>query len=217
LASSHNSLGGVLRETGRLKEAEAAHAEALAIYKQLAADSPKAPGHRNAAATTLFYLAKAARLRRDFAAARKLLDEAFPYHQAALQANPRHPDYRLFYRYSLVELTQSCAGLGDRPAALAAAAKLRDLGWDPAADAFGAAWTLAWCVPIVEKDDKLDAPQRQAEMQYYADQTMAMLRDAVAKGYKDVEHLKKNKDLDLLREREDFKKLLAELAAKQKG
>ena len=27
-----------------------------------------------------------------------------------------------------------------------------------------------------------------------------------AKGYKDIEHMKKNKDLDLLREREDFKK-----------
>ena len=45
-----------------------------------------------------------------------------------------------------MELAQSCAGQGDRPAALAAAAKLRDLGWDPAADAYGAAWTLARCV-----------------------------------------------------------------------
>ena len=70
---------------------------------------------------------------------------------------------------------------------------------------------MAWCVPIVEKNDQLDAPERQAEMQYYADQTMAMLRDAVAKGYKDVEHLRTNKDLDPLREREDFKRLVAEL------
>ena len=112
-----------------------------------------------------------------------------------------------------MELTQSCAGQGDRPAALAAAAKLRDLGWDPATDAFVAAWTLAWCVPIVEKDDKLDAPKRRAEMQFYADQAMAMLRDAVAKGYKDVDHMKTNKDLDPLREREDFKKVVAELEA----
>ena len=40
-----------------------------------------------------------------------------------------------------------------------------------------------------------------------------MLRDAVAKGYKDVEHLRTNKDLDPLREREDFKKVVAELEA----
>jgi len=213
LAEDHNNLGELLANTGRLKEAEAPYAEALAIYKQLAADSPKVPGYRNGTATMLFNLAKAARRQRDFAAARKLLDEAFPYHQAALQANPRHPDYRLYYRYSLVELTQSCAGQGDRPAALDAARKLRDLGWDSAVDAYWAAGTLAWCVPIVEKDDKLDAPKRQAEMQFYADQTMAMLRDAVAKGYKDIEHMKQNKVFDVLREREDFKKLVAELEA----
>ena len=113
-----------------------------------------------------------------------------------------------------MELTQSCAGLGDRPAALAAAMKRRDLGWDPAIDAYEAACTLVRCVKIVEKDDKLDAPKRQAEMQFYADQAMAMLRDAVAKGYKDADHMKKDKDLDPLREREDFKNVVAELEAR---
>ena len=42
---------------------------------------------------------------------------------------------------------------------------------------------------------------------------MAMLRAAVATGYKDAEHMKKDKDLDPLRQREDFKKQLAELQA----
>ena len=107
--------------------------------KQLAADFPKVPDYRNDVAGTLFNLANAASMRRDFAAARRLLDEAFPYHQDALQANPRHADYRQGYRNSLEELTQACAGLGDRPAALAAATQRRDLGWDPAADAYSAA------------------------------------------------------------------------------
>jgi serine/threonine protein kinase/tetratricopeptide (TPR) repeat protein len=216
LADGHNNVGILLRDKGLLKDAEGAQAEALAIQKQLAADFPEVPDYRNAVAGTLFNLANVANKRRDFAAARKLVDEALPYHQAALKANPRSTDYRAYYRNSLVELTQSCAGLGDRPAALAAATKLRDRGWDPAADAYGAAWTLAWCVPIVEKDDQLDAPKRQAEMQFYADQAMAMLLSAVAKGYKDIEHMKKNKDLDLLRERDDFKKMVADLEAKIK-
>jgi tetratricopeptide (TPR) repeat protein len=215
LADGHNNLGHLLlRDTGRLKEAESAYADALAIYKQLAADFPKVPDYRNGAAVTLFNLADVARRRRDFAAARRLLDEALPYHQAALQANPRLPDYRQYYRNSLVELAQSCAGQGDRPAALAAATKRRDLGWDPAVDAYEAACMLARCVPIVEKDDKLDAAKRQAEIGFYADQALAMLRDAVAKGYKDAAHVKKDKDLDPLRERADFKKLLEELEKK---
>jgi serine/threonine protein kinase/tetratricopeptide (TPR) repeat protein len=216
LAGGYDNVGVLLRDKGLHKDAEAAYAEALAVRKQLVAQFPKVPSYHNDVAVTLFSQGKAARQRRDFAAARKLLNEAIPYHLAALEAKPGHPDYRLNYRYSLVELTQSCAGQGDRPAALVAAMKLRDLGWDSAADGYGAAWTLAWCVSIVEKDDKLDAPKRQAEMQYYADQTMAMLLGAVAKGYKDIEHLKKNRDLDPLREREDFKKVIAQLeAAKQ--
>jgi tetratricopeptide (TPR) repeat protein len=46
-----------------------------------------------------------------------------------------------------------------------------------------------------------------------AEQAMAWLRKAVAAGYKDAAHMEKDKDLDALRNREDFKKLLAELAA----
>jgi hypothetical protein len=144
------------------------------------------------------------------------VEEAIPHHLTALKANPRNTDYRARYRNSLVELTQSCAGLRDQPAALAAATKRRDLGWDPAVDAYEAACMLALCVPIVEKDDKLEAAKRQDEMRFYADQAIAMLLGAVAKGYKDIEHMKKNKDLDLLREREDFQKMVADLEAKIK-
>jgi hypothetical protein len=42
---------------------------------------------------------------------------------------------------------------------------------------------------------------------------MAWLRKAVAAGFKDAGQMAKDSDLDALREREDFKKLMAELAA----
>jgi hypothetical protein len=45
-----------------------------------------------------------------------------------------------------------------------------------------------------------------------ADKAMAWLKQAVAAGWKDAAHMQKDHDLDALREREDFKKLLAELA-----
>jgi eukaryotic-like serine/threonine-protein kinase len=47
-----------------------------------------------------------------------------------------------------------------------------------------------------------------------ADKAMAWLRQAVAAGYKDFAHLKKDTDLDPLRDREDFKNLMAELEKK---
>ncbi len=42
-----------------------------------------------------------------------------------------------------------------------------------------------------------------------------LLRQAVAKGYKDIEHLKKDDDLKPLREREDYKKLVKDLEEKK--
>ena len=42
-------------------------------------------------------------------------------------------------------------------------------------------------------------------------------RKAFEQGYTDVEHMKKDTDLDALRERADFKKLLGEMEAKAKG
>jgi serine/threonine protein kinase len=216
LAAGHNNVGLLLRDKGLLKEAEGAQAEALAIQKQLAAESPAIGDYRNAVAGTLFNLANVAGRRRDFAAAGRFLDEALPHHQAALQGSPQRSDYRQYYRNSLLELTRTYAGQGDRPAALAVATKGHDLGWDPAVDAYGAACMLAQCVPVVEKDDKLAAARRQAGIAFYADQAMAMLRDAVAKGYKNIDHMQTDKDLDPLRAREDFKTMVAELGAKVK-
>jgi hypothetical protein len=46
-----------------------------------------------------------------------------------------------------------------------------------------------------------------------ADRAMAWLKQAVAAGFNDAAHMKQDKDLDALRDREDFKKLLAGLAA----
>jgi hypothetical protein len=47
-------------------------------------------------------------------------------------------------------------------------------------------------------------------------EAMVLLKQAVAKGYKDAGHMKQDKDLDALRERADFQKLLAELATPKK-
>jgi hypothetical protein len=43
---------------------------------------------------------------------------------------------------------------------------------------------------------------------------MKFLREAVSEGYKDVPNMKNDTDLDPLRQREDFQKLIAELEGK---
>ncbi len=50
--------------------------------------------------------------------------------------------------------------------------------------------------------------------QEYADRALELLQQAVKAGYKDAAHMKKDTDLDPLRDRDEFKKLLAELEKK---
>jgi hypothetical protein len=75
---------------------------------------------------------------------------------------------------------------------------------------------LSLCVPIVAQHDRLDATQREEAARFYGDAAMKMLRDAVSMGYKNVAHLKKDTDLDPLRQRDDFRPLVAELERKGK-
>ena len=58
---------------------------------------------------------------------------------------------------------------------------------------------------------RLDAAKRQAAVQFYGDETMKMLRDAVGKGYTYAGHSARDPALDPLRDRGDFKKLIQEL------
>jgi eukaryotic-like serine/threonine-protein kinase len=50
-----------------------------------------------------------------------------------------------------------------------------------------------------------------------ADRAMAWLKRAVAAGFRNAAHMKKDTDLDALRGRDDFKKLMAELEAEEKA
>jgi tetratricopeptide (TPR) repeat protein len=216
LATSHNNRGNLLRGTGRLPEAEKDLAQALSIRKQLAADFPNQPDLRNDLAGTCVNLALLHQQQGNGAAAKRLLLEGRPHHLAALRANPRHPTYRQFYRNHLAVLTAAHAGLLEQEDAIRTAETCRDLGWNAPADAYEAACLLSRCVPIVAKHEKLDDKQRKQAAQFYSDAAMKLLREAVSKGYKDVPHMKKDTDLDPLRQRKDFQKLVADLEGKGK-
>jgi serine/threonine-protein kinase len=216
LAISHHNLGNLFRNTRRLDEAERFYHDALTLQKPLAADFPKMSDYRSELAASLVGLAEVLQDRRDFAAARQLLEEAQPHHQAGLQANPRDPQYRYYYRWNLSVLVPTLAGLRDPASALRTAGKLRDLGWDAADDAYEATLGLAKCIPIVGKDEQLSPEERQRQTLLFANQALAMLRHAIDKGYKDVAQLKQDKDLDPVRQREDFQNLLAELDARSR-
>jgi serine/threonine-protein kinase len=207
-------LGDLLSEMGRAPEAEAALRDALDIYQRLVADSPRMPQYQAELANALDDLAEVLRGRKDYAEARQRLEEAQPHLQAALAAYPSNPTCRKWFCQNRQRLAATLLELGDHAAAAEAAADLARMAVHPADDAYQAAGFFARCIPLAQQDSKLPQAQRQELARAYGDQALEALRQALAKGYKHTANLKKDKDLDPLRPRKDFQKLLAEVEAK---
>jgi hypothetical protein len=102
--------------------------------------------------------------------------------------------------------------LGDHAAASAMAETLVQAARTSGDHLYVAACYLARCVPLAGKDTKLPDAKRRERARRYGDRAVELLREAVAKGYTDVKTTREDKDLDALRQRDDFQKLLAEMA-----
>jgi hypothetical protein len=83
--------------------------------------------------------------------------------------------------------------------------------WDKAAFAFAAAGAVA------TKADDLSADKRRQLAESYSDKTIAMLKLAIAHGFRDVANLKANAAWAALRHREDFQALIRQLETKDHG
>jgi hypothetical protein len=95
------------------------------------------------------------------------------------------------------------------PAAIETASKAKERAGDKADAPYDAACLYALCADAAKNTKTPLCVGRGSEM--LADEAMKLLQQAVAKGYKNASHMKQDKDLDPLRQREDLKKLLAEL------
>jgi serine/threonine protein kinase/tetratricopeptide (TPR) repeat protein len=213
LAGSYHGLAWVLKATHQPKEAESAWRASLEIWQQLAVDLPQVPDFQDGLAGTLTNLAKLHNERREFEAAVALLDKARTHLQTALKTKPKDRGFRDSYRNYLVVLAQSRVGLGDHTRLATTATDLAGFGFEPAKDSYDAACFLARCVTFANQDTALHEARRKELAQTYTEQALALLRQAVTRGFKDVARVKKDLDLEPLRTREDFRKLLANLEA----
>ena len=211
MAATHLNLGNLLKKGTRLQEAESEYRDALAIFRPLASDFPSLFEYQADLATTLDVLALLARDRKDYPVARRLLEEARRHVQRALDSNPRRPLYRLIFCNIQRDLAATLLDVGEYAAAAETAGELSRIAFEPAGDAYQAACFFSRCVVLAETDNRLPQAQRQELAKTHGDRAVAALREAVAKGYADVANVRKEKDLDPLRPRPDFQKLIAEL------
>jgi serine/threonine-protein kinase len=237
LAGSHNDLAGLLRHLGRAAEAESAYRDALAIRERLAADFPNAPAYKLSLAggyanfgsvlsgqgqpgPALDWFAKAIRtlnalLRREplLARAREYLRNAYVGRATALGQLHSYPDALADWDHALDYddgSTRAVILLG-RAGCLARAGLRATAAADAVpppptdtTDTYDAACVLARTSAAV-RDDAAAADR-------HAARAVAVLRQALAKGYADVASLVQDRDLDPLRKRDDFAAVLWDLA-----
>jgi tetratricopeptide (TPR) repeat protein len=211
LARSHNNL---LVGHGKRGEAEGEYRKVQAIFDKLAADFPAVPAYRQELATSHYNFANL------LAGLAKRAEAEAEYRQAlAIQEKlaadfPDKPVYRQDLAASHFNLGLLLAGLGKREEAEGEIRKALTIRENLVAD-FPA-------VPAYRQDlvssyysfacfCAITSGKAAEKKQEYTDRAMEMLHKAVKAGYKDAAHMAKDTNLDSLRDRADFKKLLDSL------
>jgi serine/threonine protein kinase len=215
LALNHYDLGRLLAATKRPQEAEAAFQNALRLYEPLAQAFPEMAEYQSELGETLADLALLQRDQGKLAEAKKLLEQAVTRQQAAHQARPKNSDYAELLAHHHEHLAEVLVRLQDHAAAAQEVRHLVRLRPHDGPDLYDAACLLSQCVAVAEQDPNLAKDSRMGLTQGYGQEAVRLLREAVAHGYQNAKHLKTDKDLDSLRRRPDYQKLVAELDAKQ--
>src|SRR5262249_49818195 len=126
-------------------------------------------------------------------------------------------EYRRSLRYQYSGLAETHLQLQDHREAAKAAQELPPLFPNAWNERLSAGWFLARCAALAEKDTTLAALERSELARAYADQSVQRLQEAIQRGYKDLNYLKTNEYLEVLRRRDDFTKLLNEFGDKLSG
>ncbi len=241
LANTHNNLGILLRSLGQSDAARTEYQTAFDLLQKLAAAFPAVPGYRVSLGGSYDSFAKlildggqphdslhwfdlairtltpvyennrrevqARRFLRNSHWGRALAYDQLKKHAEAiddwgkaieLSPGPKQPELRASRTLSRLRAGQAAEAIAEVQELTKTARSSVSLLYSSA------------CIYAV-------ASTRIADKKHeYADRAMEVLRQAVKAGFQDAAHLKKDTDLDPLRGREDFLKLLAELEARAK-
>ncbi len=211
LARTYHNLGELHVMHGNWTEAAQAYGEAIVLRHKLLADFPQNIDLRFGLSNTLINRAGLFLMDQAYADSLDLLREAEPHVLAALKANPKNADCQQLYQRHSVSLIRSYAGMNQADEAIQTAKKLCDAGYDTPNDAYQAACALALCIPIVKQNAKLDQEQLKILVARYGEESVKLLRHAIAHGFKDIVRLKNDTELNALRSRDDFQQLLMEI------
>jgi tetratricopeptide (TPR) repeat protein len=201
LAACHTNMGGVLIAMGQLTEAMKSSRLAAEIFEKLARDNPSIHFYQIALAATLQDLAGAEMGLDRWPEARDHLQRAIEHERKALAAMPRNPFNQQVFRSSLFRLAKVYRALNQPAEAIQVTRELAELSRGNATDLYNVACALALSAPLT----------RPEQQQALAAEAVGTLKEAIAAGWNDAIMLCRHDDLRALRNRDDFRRLLAKL------
>ena len=213
LASSYHNRGRQREHAGRKADAEAEYRRSLAIYRKLAEDDPRAPSHRDDAASLEGELSVVLRRLGRAAEARELCERAVVAREALVREDPASERHRRMLAQHHLDRGLARRALGDVAGAAADARRAATLE-DALPTRDGQSWFTAACAHAAvaglagRPGSGVPADDAAGE----ADAAMARLHSAVAKGYRDPDAYRNEDALDPLHCRDDFQLLMMDLA-----
>ena len=188
---------------GRYADAVKLHEETLALRQ-----AKHGPDHRDTLAS-MWSLAFALVKFKRGAEALPLIDECLK-HAGRNVIDPTMIPQVMFFRLRHFQQTRDAAGCRTT------AAMWEKLNRTDANSLYQAAACRAVTAAVIRGADG-KSPQEEKDAVAEADRAMVWLKQAVAAGYNNAALMKRDPDLNALRDRDDFKKLVAELEARKGG
>jgi tetratricopeptide (TPR) repeat protein len=216
LGTTYHTLGSLYHDNmAQAEKAEAAHQQSLQIFEKLANDHRDVLEFMYRVGYSYFLLALDADLAGRTDAALTRYDRACEILEGVVGRG---------YGLGRIELFDSrilravvLAGRGDHARAIdEASAVARQEGLN-VKNIYNLVCVFSQSSAAAEKDSKLSPADRTRLKAQYADRAMDFLQQAVTNGFQNIALLKTDKDLNQLRSREDFQKLVQELERKAKN
>jgi serine/threonine-protein kinase len=211
LARGHIHLGWLLMSIGKPSDAEAQHREALAILRKLSDADPKDPVYRSEAADAHNGLcAELLRLGRP-AEARDHAEWAVAGCEALVKEDPKNPEYRSFLSASYLGRGGARGALSEFAGAATDVRRALELRYQqPSRANWEFFVTAVYHAALARLAGQAGSGVSAAEGAAEAETAMALLRKAVAMGYRGAP-LRIDTALDPLRGRDDFRVLMMDV------
>jgi len=214
LGRSLASLGSTYRQTSRADKAEEPQQHALEIFQRLAREHDQVPEYVYDLGRCEYELGVTARDGGRLGDALARYDKAIEIMTNALGRGYAAARPSLMAAQTERAITLARQGGHARAAEEAEAPAQEDVD---STHVYNIACIYSNASAAAGRDSKL-SPAEQARLETrYADRAMTSLRRAIAQGYRRPDLFKKDTDLDPLRARDDFQKLIAEVEAQRKN